>query len=465
VTRRTDLSRRRPLPRGAWALVAVVAAGVFALRVWNIHRHFWMLGDQIRDWQIALGPFGDLPLVGPATHVGGYTIGPAFYWIIWAIRVTFGPWFDNLPHAGGIGQAALQAAADALLLVALWRRFESPWAAAAAVILIATAAFDLCLAPLVWNPVVGSTLAKAAIALVLLDYHRRNVWRSIVLVAVAWSAVHAYTGAIFVTVSILALVVLDPLVRSDRRLLRRNAAVALIVIGLLQLPYVAHQVREQFAAPAMGAVTGSVAEVILGRRGPEIAKSVDGYVGAVQFIQVAPWRVTHLPWILLACAAVVAVRWRRDGAVLAVVVLPPLLAVAGYSLFLAELDHYYYLSLMPSAVLAVILALSAWPRPRGFVVVVGVPLVIASLLVVPARVRLSLTMHRMPEYGALVQGSRTVAARRQPMRAILTDFALPPTADPSFPYRILGGTLDPSSRWTALIAVDGSVRYRQASGD
>jgi hypothetical protein len=463
VTRRTDLSRRRPLPRGAWVLAAAVAGVVFALRVWDIHRHFWMLGDQIRDWQIALGPFADLPLVGPATHVGGYTIGPAFYWIVWAIRVTCGPWFDYLPHAGGVGQAALQAAADALLLVALWRRFESAWVAVASVILLATAAYDLCLAPLVWNPVVGSTLAKAAIALVLLDYHRRTAWRVTVLVAVAWSAVHAYTGTIFVAVSILALVLLDPLVRSDRRLLRRNAVVVLIVIGVLQLPYVAHQVRERFAAPAMGAVTGSVAEVLSGRRDPEIAKSVDGYVSAVQFIQVAPWRLPHLAWVLLACAAVVGVRWHRDGAVLAVVVLPPLLAIAGYSLFLAELDHYYYLSLMPSAVLAVVLALAAWPAPRGFVVV-GVALVIASLVAVPARVRLAATMHRMPEYRALVQGSRTAAARRQPMRAILTEFALPPTADPTFPYRILGGTIDPSSRWTAIIAGDGSVHYRREGG-
>jgi len=66
-----------------------------------------MLADQIRDWSIALEPFWRLPLVGSPTHVHGYTIGPAFYWILWAIRVVIGPFFENLPHAGGIGQAAL----------------------------------------------------------------------------------------------------------------------------------------------------------------------------------------------------------------------------------------------------------------------------------------------------------------------------------------------------------------------
>src|SRR5262245_41787390 len=95
-------------------LIAIVAT--FTLRVWGITTWFWMLDDQIRDWAIALHPLRELPLVGPPTHVSGYTIGPAFYWILWLIRVVIGPWFDNLPHAGGIGQALLQSLADGLRL-------------------------------------------------------------------------------------------------------------------------------------------------------------------------------------------------------------------------------------------------------------------------------------------------------------------------------------------------------------
>ena len=104
-------------------VLALTFVLTFAIRVRGIERHFWLLEDQIRDWSIALGPLRHLPLVGPPTHVGGYTIGPAFYWILWLIRVTIGPWFQNLPHAGGIGEAILQSAADALLLVAVWRRW------------------------------------------------------------------------------------------------------------------------------------------------------------------------------------------------------------------------------------------------------------------------------------------------------------------------------------------------------
>src|SRR5205085_1053972 len=108
-----------------FAIFALIFSFTLVIRVRGISSHFWMLGDQIRDWSIALGPFSTLPLVGPPTHVGGYTIGPAFYWLLWTIRVLVGPWFDNLPHAGGIGQAMLQSAVDALLAAAVWHRTRS----------------------------------------------------------------------------------------------------------------------------------------------------------------------------------------------------------------------------------------------------------------------------------------------------------------------------------------------------
>ena len=55
---------------------------------------------------------------------------------------------------------------------------------------------------------------------------------------------------------------------------------------------------------------------------------------------------------------------------LCMTLLPPVMAVAGYAFFLAGLDNYYYLSLMPSVVLTVVLALTLpgnasqrWTRP------------------------------------------------------------------------------------------------------
>lgn len=462
------------MKRGLITFATAAATFVFTLtvRVDSIGTRFWLLRDQIRDWSIALGPFTDLPLVGPATHVGGYTIGPAFYWILWGIRVTVGPFFQNLPHAGGIGQAALQSAADALLLVAIWRRTRSLWIAATAIVLIATASFDLALAALVWNPTMGSTLARVAMALVLLDWYRGSVARVALTTLVAWSAVHAYTGAIFMTVGVFVAMLSDPWARREWLTLRRTALTIAAAVALLQVPYLAHQLLHQFRDSAMGAVVGSVGQVLSGSARPEFGKSLIGYAAAFHFIQISPW---HVPFVssswqvpfaggaLLACGGILALHYRRDPSLLAVTLLPQLLAVIGYALFLDDLDHYYYLSLMPAAVLTVALAVTAVPSPV-LARTLSIVMMIGVFALVPARLHFAATLHRMPEYGVLVDASRKIRSLRQPMRAIRTGFTLPPTSDPEFLYTVLGGKIDRSSPWVATIMSDGRILYQNVSG-
>jgi hypothetical protein len=444
-------------------LATTVLMATFVLRVWGIDTNFWLLRDQIRDWEAVQGPLSSLPLVGPATHVGGYTIGPAFYWILWLIRVLVGPWFDNLPHAGGIGQAALQSGVDVLLLVAVWRRMQSPWIATAVVTLVATSGFDLSYAGITWNPIVGSTLAKCAVALVLLDWYRGSALQVATTTTVAWAAVHAYTGAIYVTAGVLGAIVLDPIVRKAGRDVRRHIQIVAAVILVLQIPDAWFQIATAFRWPAMGAVTGSLAQVVTGHAAPEVAKSLHGLVAAFTFIQIAPWTLPLPGVALLASAVVVSVRYRRDNALLLVTVVPLGLAIAGYALFLDTLDNYYYLSLMPSAVLMVVLAVTAWPA-RGVSRAAAMALCIGALALVPSRVRFGRGLNPMPEYGVLVQASRTIANRGVAMRAIRTDFPLPPTGDPEFVYRMLGGRLDRTSRWVATIDRRGAVTYRDVGG-
>jgi hypothetical protein len=442
------------------ALAALVFLLALALRIDGIGRDFYLLGDQMRDWSIAMRSFADLPLVGPPTHVGGYTIGPAFYWILWLIRLALGPFFDNLPHAGGIGQAALQSGADALLFYAIWRRIGQPWIALATIVFIATASFDLNLAALVWNPTMGTALAKIAVAWVLLDWHRRSAIHAGVMAAVAWASVHAYTGAIFVVIGVFAAITLDPIVKRDRAMAARNAVAIVAAVILLQLPYAAHQLLYGFRDRAMSAPIGSAASVLTGERPPEIAKSVAGFLEAVRGIQLAPWNVGGFGWILLACAAIVAVRHVRDPALLCVTLVPQAVAIAGYSLFLAGLDNYYYLSLMPSIVLTVTLVAAAVPSPR-LSHAAGVAMLLLALAIVPARLRYERALPRLPEYELLVDASRKIRNMRQPMRAIETDFNLPPTGDPAYLFSLLGGQIDRHSRWVATIHADGRVDYRQ----
>ena len=268
------LAWSRAINRPRLAIALLVFALALTIRIHGISQHFWLLADQIRDWAIALRPFSELPLVGPPTHVGGYTIGPAFYWILWTLRVLFGPWFDNLPHAGGIGQAALQSLADALLLVAIWKRTGSPWIALATIVIVATAAFDVSLAALVWNPPMGAALAKLAIAAVLADWHRGSIVRAAITAAIAWSAVHAYTGAIFVVLGVFTAMLIDPFLRGDRTVAVHNTVVIAVAVLLLQLPLVVFQLTKSRDA-AMGAVTDSLSRVYVWRKPARVAEKSD----------------------------------------------------------------------------------------------------------------------------------------------------------------------------------------------
>ena len=109
-------------------LVALAAFFVYVLlmRTYDVAATFLMLGEQTRDWTIALGGITELPLTGAPSTAGGRGFGPVYYWLLWLGRVTIGPFMDNLPHAGGVTVALLQSIADVWLFIALSRRVH--WA-------------------------------------------------------------------------------------------------------------------------------------------------------------------------------------------------------------------------------------------------------------------------------------------------------------------------------------------------
>ena len=273
-------------------------------------------------------------------------------------------------------------------------------------------------------------------------------------------------GAIFVAVSVFAVLTLDPVLSRNWRTMWRNAALITTSVLLLQIPYAAHQVLNRFSDSSMGAVTDSVSRILAGQAAPEFSKSVAGLADAVTFIQVAPWHAPLVVWILIASGMTVGVCFRRDPRLLCMTLLPPVMAVAGYAFFLAGLDNYYYLSLMPSVVLTVVLALTLptvapsqrWTQP------VAMALLVTALALVPGRVKFAASLHRMPEYAAIVTASRTMVTRGQPLKGVETSFPLPPTSNPEFIYRILGGPIDPASEWIGIIEAGGGVRYRRADG-
>ena len=151
-------------------------------------------------------------------------------------------------------------------------------------------------------------------------------------------------------------------------------------------------------------------------------------------------------------------RYREDAALVTIVLLPHAAAMLGYAFWFADLDSYYYLSLAPAAVLTILLGAAAF-IPRRIAHSVGIALFIGALAIVPSRARIAATMFKMPEYRALVAGSQEIVRRRQPIQSIQPEFDLPPTSDPEFIFRILGGRIDRRAPWRAVIFSDGHVEY------
>jgi hypothetical protein len=236
--------------RGPVLTLAFVVS--LTIRVWAIARNYGLFADQIRDWSIALGSLTHLPLVGPSTSAGGHPLGPAFYWVLWAIRATVGPWFENLPHAGGVGQAVLQSAGDVLLLAGIWRRTDSARLAVAATVLVA--AFDLQLPAIAWSPAMAVALAKLATALVLLRWPQRLSAGVAVAAAIAWCAVQCDASVIVVALGVFAAMLAAPLQTGDLIALRRTAWIIAVVVAILQVPHAVYKTS--------ASLTGSTADGI-----------------------------------------------------------------------------------------------------------------------------------------------------------------------------------------------------------
>lgn len=439
-------------PRLRIALAAAFFLYILLVRTYDITNTFLMLGDQIRDWRVALSNWRDLPLAGPPSLAGGRTLGPIFYWLLWLGRVIAGPFTDNLPHTGGVIVAVLQTAGDTFLLWVLMSRL--PIALALAISLFAVSApFDLGLSAVIWNPPVAAALAKVAMALLLTLGHEPTRWRIAVTAAVAWMALQAHSTGAFVGVPVLAALIAMPLVeRQWRRALQVTALVGLVVMGL-QIPYFVAQAQDLGTPLAPTVVIDSFAQA----SSIDVVKSFSAVVDTTGDLLVRQWGTWTFRLPTLVAIAIVLVRWRREVPLLAVSIGCLATAMALFATWTRPYDSYWFLTLTTPMALTYGLAVAAVPWPR---VVQGTGLVLLAVVLAlqPTRIAQSKLTFKYPEYRAMLLGSRQLAFQAPVLRDIRVTFAVHPSMDKYFIYTILGGRLDAQAAHTAFIEADGSIR-------
>jgi hypothetical protein len=441
-----------------WIAAAAVFAYVLWFRTHDLTTTFYLRGDQARDWDIALRRFGDIPLGGVPSLTGGTTLGPVFYWFMWAAARTIGPFVDYLPHAGGFGLAALQSAADAVLLIALASRLGSLPAALVIVLCAATSGYDATLSSTVWNPACAVAFGKLAIAILIWSPHL-TWFRAAAAIVTGWLAVQAHTPGVVVALPVIGWVIAEPALQRRWRACAARAAAAAATIGLLQVPWAIYQWRYAVAGrdrlgASLWTALASPTESI------HLSDSFSLMVRSLAFILGGPYDVAYFGW-MLAAGSLATAALTRDAALVASSIGALATAVVLYALWQGPLDQaYWFLALAPSAAIAMFAWMGRMPGRWRTAIPAAALLVLAAAQ--PARATMAWTFHRLPGYGALVDGCRSIVADGRVIRDVRTAFPLPADTDPRWMLSRLGGGLDGGSREIAVIDLQGRVEYKPA---
>lgn len=437
------------------ARIAVASAFfvyVLWIRVYDIADTFLMLGEQTRDWRIALGGITELPLTGAPSTAGGRGVGPAYYWILWVGRVIVGPFADDLPHAGGFWVAMLQSIGDTCLLIVLWSRV-GPFLALAMCLTIASAPFDVAISSVIWNPPVAAALIKMATAMALSFGAAPPPWKSAVTALVAWLAVQVHLSALFVAAPLIAAIVARPLREKNWRASARLAGLVGAIILVAQIPFLITAIRHP--SEPIGP-TSAISNIV----NANTFRIDRGYTAVVNITgELLARRIDEWPFhIPTAVAAMIAlIRWRHDIVALSASVGSLLTAAVVFAAWSRGYDSYWFLCMTTAMVVTYGLAVAAMPW-RIAVHTAGAALLAAVAWLQPARIDQSTAFFKYPPYRIMRLASYQLAAREPVLRDIRVNFeGAHPTMDKYVIYTILGGRIDPSAPKRAFVNADGSV--------
>ena len=441
------------------ALAVVFFVYVLWIRTYDVASTFLMLGEQTRDWTIALGSVTELPLTGAPSTAGGRGFGPAYYWLLWIGRVTIGPFLDNLPHAGGIIVALLQSIADTWLLIALSRRVH--WSLALAMcLLIASAPFDIAISSVIWNPPVSAALIKMATAMALQLTVSSPQWHIAVAAALACLAVQAHLSATFVAAPMLAALAIQRFYNRSKPVLRtfydraKPAVIIAATIVVLQIPFVISIFMEPSAPMGPSSAIASLTN-------PQAVRPWLAFVSVTSITGnlLLPMADTPLVFAIatLILGAIVAFGYRRDVVLLGASVGGVIMATLLFTTSTRSYDGYWFLTLTTALTLTYGMAIAMIPSERA-VKCIGLALVAVVAWRQPARIADSTRFFKYPQYGTMLAASRQLIAQAPALRDIRVTFEVHPTMDRHFIYRILGGRIDGSALYSAVVNRDGSTR-------
>ncbi len=440
----------------------------FYFRTFQVTEYFHLLGDQVRDWNWAVKPFRELPGVGTPTSQGGHCLGPIFYWTLWFIRITIGPFYENLPHAGGIGLAAIHSIADAILLLAILKRGIPIIASVAIMLLLVSSPFEASLSGTIWNPGLAVSFVELAIAFFLMIPNSRWALKTLVTATTAWLAVQAHTQAIFFALSLLVYLIVEPWIVAGMRPALKRLLIIIAVIAVLQIPYVI-EINKHRDVPQeqLGIVATSFNSLIARPSSFQPYASFTALIGALAELFGPHLSRVVVVVLILVVGGALLFGYRKHHEILAVALLPLFLAWLGYSfLSVGTLYTYWYMNLMPSFVILILFGFFKSPLPKLDKVspLLGLGVFLLAFASQPSRLATRAQSVSYPYYAAMVRGAKEIVRNGAPVRSVIPP-EYPNKVEPAYLVRWLGGRVEESAGLIAIIGTDGSVTYQTAADE
>ncbi len=435
----------------SYFLPLLIAFYAFYFRAHGIAEHFQLFGDQILYWKEISVAFTDLPLRGTPRVDGGYSLGPILYWILWLSREVIGPFTDYLPHAGGIGVAFIYGLSAGFLYRALLSVMSFPFSSAAILFIISSPFEASFSGNTSWNPGVGTAFVNFAYA-ASIRYFKKPQTSPFLPFIFAWVAFQAHFPAVFSTISIFLFLLFREYRKSNFRAVFKFTFLAMVCILCLQIPYFVYWFKE--GLPRTSGATSSILTIL-----QEPAKfhttAAYRYIvrgDALLLFENADFIVRHssfvvIPWLLSLAVIARKPEWFFFSW------LPLAVAIAGCAVYPIRPDLYHLVTMMAPFSFLMCLGIEALSGS------IKIPIWILLIFILyrqPDRFRES-PSDRLPEYGVLVRGAKTIVNSGKKFRRVDAPDASPKT-NAAFIVECLGVKPSPDGE-VATIANDGSVRW------
>jgi hypothetical protein len=452
----------------AFILCLLLCLYSFYFRTFQITEHFHLLGDQVRDWNWAMKPFRELPRVGTPTSQGGYCLGPIFYWTLWLIRVTIGGFYENLPHAGGLGLAAIHSIADGILLLAILKRGIPVIASVAIMLLLVSSPFETSLSGTIWNPGLSVSFIELAAAFFLMIPNSHWVLKTLVTSTAAWLAVQSHTQAIFFALSLLVYLVVEGWIVAGPRPALKRLLIIIAVIVVLQIPYFTEINRHHdLSGEQLGIVATSFDSLLTKPSSFHPYASFTTLVDALAELFGPHLSRSVVIVLILIAGGALLYGYRTHHEILAVALLPLFLTWLGYSfLSVGTLYTYWFMNLMPSFVLLLLFGFIKSPF-RGLNKVsplLGLFVLLLAFVSQPSRLATRAQSVSYPYYAAMVRGAKEIVRNGAPVRSVIPP-SYPNKVEPAYLVQWLGGRVEESADLIAVIGEDGGVTYKRAADE